>query len=229
MSNVKHPATPPLPPPDEAAEGGRPAGAARAYHHGDLRAALIAAAEQLVAANGLERFSLRECAKLAGVSAAAPAYHFGSAAGLLQAVAVAGFDELAKRMQAATVQVAPDKQVSAMALAYISFARERSGSFRVTFGGAVVPSKSGNSDLIAASERTFAILREAVSALCRKGSGADVILRKALFVWSWVHGFASLLVDQRMSFLAEVPGSPVGEDALIASALEEFQACLAKG
>ena len=56
-----------------------PAGAERAYHHGDLRAALIEAAEAVIAERGVDNFSLREAARRAGVSPAAPAHHFRDA------------------------------------------------------------------------------------------------------------------------------------------------------
>ena len=52
------------------------------YHHGALRTALLAAAEALIEERGLDRFSLRETARRAGVSPAAPAHHFGDARGL---------------------------------------------------------------------------------------------------------------------------------------------------
>ena len=68
-----------------------PRRAARPYHHGALRAALLAAAEAELAETGIERFSLRSVAKRAGVSHAAPAHHFGDTGGLLTALAAEGF------------------------------------------------------------------------------------------------------------------------------------------
>jgi hypothetical protein len=65
--------------------------APRPYHHGDLRAALLSAAEEELAERGMEAFSLRSVAKRAGVSHAAPAHHFGDAQGLLTALAAEGF------------------------------------------------------------------------------------------------------------------------------------------
>ena len=53
------------------------------YHHGDLRSALISAAEEIIAAEGVEGFTLRKAARKAGVSPGAPTHHFGSMAGLL--------------------------------------------------------------------------------------------------------------------------------------------------
>ena len=60
------------------------------YHHGDLRSALLVAAEADLAENGIEAFSLRQVARRAGVSHAAPAQHFGDANGLLTALATEG-------------------------------------------------------------------------------------------------------------------------------------------
>ena len=65
--------------------------ATKTYHHGDLRNALLDAAETVLAARGVEAFSLRACAKEAGVSHAAPAHHFRDVAGLLTALAARGF------------------------------------------------------------------------------------------------------------------------------------------
>jgi AcrR family transcriptional regulator len=188
------------------------------------------AAEQLAAEKGLEGFSLRECAKMAGVSPAAPAYHFGSAAGLLEAVATAGFDELSRRMQTAAEglrDAPPERRIGAMALAYIAFARTRPGSFKVTFGGALVPSDTANTALIAASERAFAILVAEVAKLPASVAAPDTVLKRALFVWSFVHGFANLLADRRMAFLTNSGRAPGGVDALIASVVAEFESRVA--
>ena len=64
------------------------------YHHGDLRQAMIEAAEAVLAEKGVGGFTLRECARRAGVSPAAPAHHFGNLVGLLTAIATLGFDDL---------------------------------------------------------------------------------------------------------------------------------------
>src|SRR5215510_9357488 len=69
------------------------------YHHGDLSRALVEAAEALITERGVEGFTLRECARRAGVSHAAPAHHFGDAGGLLTEVAMDGFARLAANMQ----------------------------------------------------------------------------------------------------------------------------------
>src|SRR5687768_10873441 len=75
----------------------------RTYHHGALRSALLSAAEALLEERGIDRFSLRETARRAGVSPAAPAHHFGDARGLLTAIATEGFQSLGDVLEAADV------------------------------------------------------------------------------------------------------------------------------
>jgi AcrR family transcriptional regulator len=66
------------------------------YHHGDLKNALIEAAEGLLEEKGAKEFSLRECARRVGVTPTAVAHHFGNASGLVTAVAAVSFAEFAK-------------------------------------------------------------------------------------------------------------------------------------
>src|SRR5260370_27655222 len=64
------------------------------YHHGDLRKAMIEAADGIIAEAGIEAFSLRAAPQRAGGSPGAPAHHFGSAKGLLTEVALLAFERL---------------------------------------------------------------------------------------------------------------------------------------
>ncbi|MGL5012504.1 MAG: TetR/AcrR family transcriptional regulator, partial [Paracoccaceae bacterium] len=103
------------------------------YHHGDLRAALLAAAEAELADHGIEAFSLRQVAKRAGVSHAAPAHHFGDANGLLTALAAEGFRQFAAAQAAREAQAdkAPRAQMIAAGLGYVDFAMARPALFRL--------------------------------------------------------------------------------------------------
>ena len=96
----------------------------RSYHHGDLRAALLAAAEVELTEKGVEAFSLRSVAKRAGVSHAAPAHHFGDARGLLTALAVEGFRRFLATQHRREALAAPDPraQLVAAGLGYVDFA-----------------------------------------------------------------------------------------------------------
>jgi AcrR family transcriptional regulator len=87
------------------------------YHHGDLREALLTAAEQLLHEEGLQGLTLRACARRAGVSHAAPKHHFEDLSDLLSEVAARSFDRLAERLEAARAALGdePDERVAAAA------------------------------------------------------------------------------------------------------------------
>lgn len=99
----------------------------RAYHHGDLRRALLAAALEAIEEVGPTALSLRDLARRAGVSHAAPAHHFGDKAGLLTALAAQGFDLLAQ----ALVQAGDD--LLEAGVAYVDFAVRHRAYFEVMF------------------------------------------------------------------------------------------------
>ncbi|MGW5051820.1 TetR/AcrR family transcriptional regulator [Actinokineospora sp. NPDC004072] len=144
------------------------------YHHGDLRAALLATTAEQIAAGGVDSVSMRELARRAGVSHAAPAHHFGDRRGLLTALATEGFTRLADELAPA----APD--LRELAVAYVRFALGNPGHFEVMF----------RRDLLRADDARLAAARERSGQLLRRGVGdrADA----ALAAWSLVHGFAAL-------------------------------------
>ena len=103
------------------------------YHHGDLRAALIKAADSIIAEGGIETFSLRAAAQRAGVSPAAPAHHFGSARGLLTEVALLAFERVDRYIEAAGHSNDVVADVRAVSLAFITFVLHHPGHFRLMF------------------------------------------------------------------------------------------------
>lgn len=103
------------------------------YHHGDLRAALIQAADELIAGGGIEGFSLRAAAQRAGVSPAAPAHHFGSAKGLLTEVALLAYQRVDRYLEEAGHSDDVVADVRALSLAFITFAVDYPGHFRLMF------------------------------------------------------------------------------------------------
>ncbi len=166
------------------------------YHHGDLRPALIQGAQELLVEEGLESFSLRAVARRAGVSPAAPAYHFGDAAGLLTEVALRGFEELTRCMAqgVALGGQAPAERLHALGRAYIRFAFTNPALFHLMFR----KDKLRITDALKASAiDAFAQLQAAV---CEAG-GVDEqridadLLASMLAAWSMVHGFAHLALD----------------------------------
>ncbi len=168
---------------------------ARAYHHGDLRAALIAAAEAVITERGVDGFSLREAARRAGVSPAAPGHHFGDARGLLTAVATAAFTALGDALGAAAATPGDRRaRLDAQGSAYIGFALAHPAAFDLMWRRAVVD--AADPDFAAAGRRAFAMLDEVV----RAGQPAiadplDPALAPTIAAWSLVHGFAKLAVE----------------------------------
>ncbi len=103
------------------------------YHHGDLRAALIQAADAIIAEGGIEAFSLRAAAQRAGVSPAAPAHHFGSAKGLLTEVALLAFERAGQYIEEAGHSDDVVADARALSLAFVTFAVDHPGHFRLMF------------------------------------------------------------------------------------------------
>ncbi len=154
------------------------------YHHGDLRRALLAAAVDVVAEHGPSAVRLRDLARRAGVSHAAPAHHFGDRAGLLTAVAVEGYELLAE----ALARAAGTGDFAEVGVAYVLFADSHPGHFPVMFRPDLL--RTADPDLVAARARTTAALRDGAR---RRFGTADRV--RALTAWSLVHGLATLVRD----------------------------------
>lgn len=197
-------------------------GGKQGYHHGDLRRALLAAAEAELAEKGAEGFSLRGCARRAGVSHAAPAHHFGDAAGLLAALAAEGFQRFLATMRS-RVEAAdgndPDARLIASGLGYIEFARANPALFRLMFSSD--RPDPGDEGLRQAAGAAFDYLGKAAGHL----AGAEPMAtsrgrRQVAALWAMAHGLADLLLSQRMGFLTEAPGAAIEDDlaAILAAA-----------
>ena len=183
------------------------------YHHGDLRTALVSAAEGLLASGAT--LSLRAVAKAAGVSHAAPYHHFAKLDALLAAVATRGFHDRAADMEAAHPGVDTAARLVGHCTAYVAFALARPAAFRLMFSP-LLQHKADHPALQAAADGAFEVLRKAAHA--HVAEGADEL---ALAGWSLAHGLASLAIDGALS-TAPVP-MPSAQDlaALLASRLLE--------
>jgi len=166
----------------------------RGYHHGALRSALLSAAETLIEERGLDRFSLRETARRAGVSPAAPAHHFGDARGLLTAIATEGFRELGDTLEESDVGGDRDERIMAQGLAYVRFALARPARFTLMWRKAILD--VDDPAHLEAGRRAFEILDRAVRGEDAERSGPrDPALAPSIAAWSIVHGFALLALD----------------------------------
>src|SRR5947208_12822201 len=106
-----------------------------AYHHGDLRQQLLGVAEEIILELGVDGFSLREAARRAGVSPAAPAHHFKDARGLLTALATLGFQQFGAALEKADAAggADPGRRLHEQGLAYVRFALEQPARFQLMF------------------------------------------------------------------------------------------------
>ncbi|MEU9194577.1 TetR/AcrR family transcriptional regulator [Streptomyces hundungensis] len=154
---------------------------AHSYHHGDLRNALLAAAVEAIEQSGPAALSLRELARRAGVSHAAPAHHFGDKAGLLTALAAQGYDLLADAVRAA----GPD--LLEAGVAYVRFAVGHRAHFTVMFQPGLY--HPDDPELHAARARSDQALSDALSATV-PAHREDRAFKLA--AWAVVHGFAHL-------------------------------------
>lgn len=152
------------------------------YHHGNLRRAVIDAAVAAIAESGTAGWSLRELARRAGVSHAAPAHHFGDKAGLLTAVAAEGYGLFGDALEAAGGDLLD------MGLAYVRFAVGHRAYFEVMFTPGLY--RPDDPDVTAARTRAGRVLAEAVRGVSPHGQGDERTARLA--AWSIVHGFAHL-------------------------------------
>ncbi|MBD1206589.1 MAG: TetR/AcrR family transcriptional regulator [Rhodobacteraceae bacterium] len=186
-------------------------GAARPYHHGDLRAALLAAAEDELADRGVEGFSLRQVAKRAGVSHAAPAHHFGDAQGLLTALAAEGFRQFLAAQAAREAVAPPDpgEQLVAAGLGYVDFAMTRPALFRLLWQSE--RPDFTDADLGQAARAAFQHLVDQVAA-----AGGDSTADEGA-VWAMAHGLADLLAAGRLESMLTLPGET--REAMIADIL----------
>ena len=169
------------------------ASAARPYHHGDLRRALVAAATELARSGGSEGVGLREAARRVGVSPSAAYRHFPSRDGLLALVGSEAREALAERMQAAIADIrgasarAARARFRATGRAYIEFALEEPGLFEVAF-------RPCPSDLYVPDDPSpYSVLSDALDALHRAGLLAVPRAGAEGPAWVAVHGAAVLL------------------------------------
>ncbi|MGV0624633.1 TetR/AcrR family transcriptional regulator [Mycolicibacter minnesotensis] len=164
---------------------------AKTYHHGDLPSTLVRAAMELLEENGATELSLRAVARRAGVSTAAPYRHFVDRNALLSAVAAVGYRELTADLIAAHPSPKTADDLAAIAVAYVRFALNRPGLFRVMFTEQCDPRDSERIDAVTAIQGYLnATVRQVFA-------GADPEAT-ATAMWALVHGLAFLHLDGKL-------------------------------
>jgi AcrR family transcriptional regulator len=166
------------------------------YHHGDLRAALLQATASVLAEHGVEGFTLRECARRAGVSHGAPAHHFRDVRGLLSAFTTESFEQLATLTREYQRKAPPDafSQLVASGVAYVDYALAERARFQLMFRSDVLD--PSDEQLHRAGLAVFEILRRDIAAVSAEaGAERAMLAEKTTLAWSIVHGFATLMLE----------------------------------
>lgn len=189
-----------------------------AFHHGDLRRALVDAMMELARRGQGQRVTMRAVAHHIGVSHAAAYRHYRSQDELLAAVAARCFDELRERITTAIAPLSdPLDRLHQIGYAYVEFARARPALFHLMYG-AQFARREAHPGLQQSARAAFAGLLETVKQCQKQGllrDGNPVEL--ALTGWSLAHGLAMLIVDGQLA------DAGVDIEALVRTALETLR------
>jgi AcrR family transcriptional regulator len=165
------------------------------YHHGDLKNALLDAAERLLMEKGVGAISLRDVARSAGVSHTAPYRHFSNKAALLSELARRGFEELNREIDNAGVRnlPGPEQQLVEIGVTYVSFALANQEKLQLMFGAVV--DAGGDPGFL----KVARVVNELLVEVINTGTGIGVFRERdatelALVAWTSMHGLATLLI-----------------------------------
>lgn len=178
----------------------------RAYHHGDLRNALIEAGLNALEAQDASELSLRALARDLGVSANAVYRHFADKDALLSALAAEGFRRFGREQREARARVATDPV--ATGLGYIRFAQRHPALFRLMFGRFTRACDSA--ELQEAALAAFGeLLEDSRSTQAVPAAGGapidEATMLRAIARWSLVHGLSHLMLEGQLSLFG--PGA----------------------
>jgi AcrR family transcriptional regulator len=179
-----------------------------AYHHGDLRAALLAEAAAMIAEGGAASVTMRAIGQRLGVSRAAPYRHFADKTALLVAVAAAGFDRLKSRLQ--TIDTGAPRssveQLRRMGEEYVRFAVENPAHYRLMYGKEALTRQ----DRPELSEAAIALFEQLVSVIQAHQKSGGIKRQdpraQAYVAWSAMHGLASLWIEGHILATDDIDG-----------------------
>jgi AcrR family transcriptional regulator len=181
----------------------------RAYHHGDLRAALIETAIDLIGERGVRDFSMAEASRRIGVAASAPYAHFADRDDLLAAVAVHGFETFRRDYMPQDPGLGPAERLAELGRAYVRFAAAHEAVFTTLFVAEL--DKTRHPEIRAAEAPIDAVFEECVKALTET-SAESTIEDLAAALEATAHGHALLLLDGRFG-ASEQAAEQAGERA----------------
>jgi AcrR family transcriptional regulator len=173
MPSQRKPKTPPKPP-------------------ADVREACVAAAREVIAEQGVEALSLRDVARRLGVSHQAPYKHYASRDHLLAEVMRRCYEDFARQLDARPRHDEPERDLGALGEAYLRYAAAHPLEYRLMFG-TPWPKPADHPDLVREAVHAFDVLRGVLrrmhGAVAAKAARVDL---DAMFIWSCMHGVASI-------------------------------------
>ncbi len=179
-----------------------------AYHHGDLRTALVEEAAAMISEGGASSVTMREIGRRLGVSRAAPYRHFPDKAALLVAVAVQGFEGLRERLESIAASDSPSRvgRLLRMGDEYVRFALEHPAHYRLMWGKEAI----ARQDEPELREAAGALLEHLVGVIESHQQSGEIgpgdPKGRAYVAWSAVHGLASLLIEGQIDPKVDVGG-----------------------
>jgi AcrR family transcriptional regulator len=173
-----------------------------AYHHGDLRRALLDATLALADEKGAATVTLREVAGLAGVSQTAPYRHFADKTAMLAAASEEGFVLLREMMIEASLPTEPRARVIALGVTYVEFAVSHRSHFRLMFGQGS-PAKATQKGLQARARDLFQLVLAAVTEWQPRRDARSATIQ----IWALCHGMANLTIERQLGMTAALASS----------------------
>lgn len=165
-----------------------PSAAARPYHHGNVRAEVLAAAVAAIAEHGPSALSMRDLARRVGITHGAAAHHFGDKTGLLTAVAADGYRRLTHALQTTWDETG---DFGAVGVAYVQFAVDHPAHFDVMFRPDLY--RADDADLLEAKAASGAVLYQSAAQVA--DAAGDDHQQAGIAAWAYVHGIATLWRD----------------------------------
>lgn len=178
-----------------------------AYHHGDLRTALVRSGVEILEEQGLASLTLRETARRANVSHAAPYHHFADKEALLAAVAAEGFRMQHAAMAQAFREAGGQRDgLQAFGLVYGRFAQEHPALFRLMYTRERTPGMASEELSQAGSAVYQEMIRTLMNFVGLPQAQAETV---ALLLWTSVHGLAMLWLDGQLAWLGHKSIDPL--------------------
>jgi AcrR family transcriptional regulator len=161
----------------------------RNYHVGNVRGQLLAAARDLLEAQGMDALSLRAIAERAGVAPGTVYYHYADKAALLAGLAVDGFRQLAEGMRRAYAERAEDGGLRSTGNAFLAFLREKPALYQLMYEARDAGRRPEVAD---AEAEAMAVSRAAIVADFEEAFPEEVAVKIAEAIWAWGRGIAAV-------------------------------------